>query len=233
MSERTKGLLNAAAIGIILFLIIDVLATAWTSTVDAFTSAPSASSFVRGGPLLAAMFVGLAVGLVGLARYERGYLGVDRRGDGLDGQRLATMIAAGIGAHNLSEGLAIGQSYAAGATALALVLIIGFGAHNATEGFGIAAPLTNAGSRPPLAFLVKIGLLGGGPTFVGTILGSAFYSPVAYVLFLSLAGGALVYVAMVMYTVARRQTGNDLLMVGAFIGLCAGFLTDLIISLAG
>jgi ZIP family zinc transporter len=52
------------------------------------------------------------------------------------------MIAMGIGFHNFSEGLAIGQSYASGAIGLAIILIIGFGAHNATEGFGIAGPLT-------------------------------------------------------------------------------------------
>ena len=50
------------------------------------------------------------------------------------------MIAAGIGLHNFSEGLAIGQSAAAGEISLALVLIIGFGLHNATEGFGIVGP---------------------------------------------------------------------------------------------
>jgi ZIP family zinc transporter len=53
-------------------------------------------------------------------------------------QVLALIIATGIGLHNFSEGLAIGQSAAAGALQLAAVLIIGFGLHNMTEGFGIA-----------------------------------------------------------------------------------------------
>jgi ZIP family zinc transporter len=56
------------------------------------------------------------------------------------------MIAAGIGLHNFADGLAIGNSAAAGDITLALMLIIGFGLHNATEGFGIGAPLT--GDRP-------------------------------------------------------------------------------------
>ena len=58
------------------------------------------------------------------------------------------MIATGIGLHNFSEGLAIGQSAAAGEISLALVLIIGFGLHNATEGFGIVGPFAGTGERP-------------------------------------------------------------------------------------
>ena len=49
-------------------------------------------------------------------------------------RRLALLIATGIGLHNFGEGLAIGQSAAAGEISLALALIIGFGLHNATEG---------------------------------------------------------------------------------------------------
>src|SRR5438034_3813615 len=74
---------------------------------------------------------------------------------------LATMIAMSIGLHNLSEGLAIGQSYASGSIALAVVLIVGFGAHNATEGFGIAGPLTGILEKPRISFLAKLGLIGG------------------------------------------------------------------------
>src|SRR5579884_1580723 len=44
----------------------------------------------------------------------------------LSGHTLALLIATGIGLHNFSEGLAIGQSAATGALQLATVLIIGF-----------------------------------------------------------------------------------------------------------
>src|SRR5260370_27564686 len=66
---------------------------------------------------------------------------------------LAVFIATGIGLHNFAEGLAIGQSAAAGELSLALALIVGFGLHNATEGFGIVAPLTGDKDRPSWAFL--------------------------------------------------------------------------------
>jgi ZIP family zinc transporter len=151
----------------------------------------------------------------------------------VEAYRVSMMIAIGIGAHNFSEGLAIGQSYASGAIGLAVMLIIGFAAHNTTEGFGIAAPLTNLSKRPSNRFLLLAGFVGGGPTFIGTVLGSMWSSPVAYVFFLALAGGALVYVTMLMYNSGRRQVTNDILMLGMFIGLIAGFLTDLLVSLAG
>jgi len=231
-SERTKGFLNALAVGILIFLIVDVFGSAWAHTTDAVISAFQE----QGSPLLAAadlgaMFGGLAVGLVGLVVYGRAYLGKVEGAQVVDGRKMAMMIALGIGAHNLSEGLAIGQSYVSGAIGLAIVLVVGFGAHNTTEGFGIMAPL--AGMKPSLSFLVRVLLIGGAPTFLGTILGSLYFSPVAYVLFLSLAGGALVYVTMMMYNTGRRRHGNELMMTGVFIGLCAGFLTDLIVSLGG
>ncbi len=151
----------------------------------------------------------------------------------VDVYKLSMMIATGIGAHNFSEGLAIGQSYVAGSTGLALLLIIGFGAHNATEGFGIAGPLTGLTKRPSPRFLAVAGLIGGGPTFLGTIVGSLWTSVFAYTFFLSIAGGALVYVSMLMYSSGRGQASNQILMLGMFFGICAGFLTDLIVRLGG
>src|SRR5438094_155131 len=70
------------------------------------------------------------------------------------GRRLAMMIAIGLGLHNFSEGLAIGQSAARGAMAFALTLIIGFGLHNVTEGFGIAAPLAADADKPSWGYLI-------------------------------------------------------------------------------
>jgi ZIP Zinc transporter len=63
--------------------------------------------------------------------------------------RLALAIVSGIGLHNLSEGLAIGQSAATGRTALAAGLVIGFALHNSTEGFGIVGPLVTGETRVP------------------------------------------------------------------------------------
>ena len=59
---------------------------------------------------------------------------------GATGLALATLVAIGIGVHNLGEGLAIGASFAVGELTLGSFLIVGFMIHNVTEGLGIATP---------------------------------------------------------------------------------------------
>jgi ZIP family zinc transporter len=68
---------------------------------------------------------------------------------------------------------------------------------------------------------------------VGTVLGSLIFSNITYILFLSIAGGALSYVSMLMYNSGRKFTTNGVMMVGIFIGLCAGFVTDLVVTFGG
>ncbi len=268
VSRMKKGFLNALAMGILVFLITDVLSAAWQPTKLAAVTGYMGKGSVADAVIdLLALFGGLGLGLLGLALYEQRYLRriistkrklafAEEKNDKYGGKEnrvgpedrtqqqhgselfssphhLATMIAVGIGLHNFSEGLAIGQSYASGAVALAVVLIVGFGAHNATEGFGIAGPLTGISEKPQVSFLVKMGIIGGSPTFIGTLVGSVWVSQLTYIMFLSLAGGALIYVTLLIYNTARRESRNDLIMVGLFIGLLAGFLTDLIVSLGG
>jgi zinc transporter, ZIP family len=261
VSGRTKGFLNAIAIGILIFLVIDVFSHAWETAGQAASNAFAGKASVGlAATDLLGLFGGLAIGLLGLvfyeARYMKGAPGVPAQTqrdekilqsssgsssqvisqmvERVDPYKLSTMIAIGIGAHNFSEGLAIGQSYASGAIGLAIILIIGFGSHNATEGFGIAGPLTGLAKRPSSRFLATAGMIGGGPTFIGTLVGSLVgVSDFTYVLFLSIAGGALVYVSMLMYNTGRRMTTNRVIMIGIFVGLCAGFITDLIVTLGG
>lgn len=144
---------------------------------------------------------------------------------------LALMIAVGIGLHNFSEGLAIGQSAVTGAISLATILIIGFGLHNMTEGFGIAGPLTT--ETVSWKFIGLMGLIGGGPTFLGTIIGMTFQSDLLFILFLAMAAGSILYVIVELLTVAKRMTSNEVIMWGLFVGFLLGYLTDLIVSYAG
>jgi ZIP family zinc transporter len=193
--------------------------------------------------------LGFGLGLIGLAYYERwmagrakrrfgpGAMAVDEptapaRGLALADptRRLALLIAVGIGVHNLAEGLAIGQSAATGEMSLALVLIIGFGLHNATEGFGITAPL--AGARPSWGFLALLGLIGGGPTFIGTVIGQSFVNETLYLGILAVAGGSILYVIVQMIMVAARLGKTQLLYWGLFAGVLLGFATDFFIEAA-
>ncbi len=146
---------------------------------------------------------------------------------------MALMIATGLGLHNFSEGLAIGQAAATGAIGFAVILVIGFGLHNITEGFAIAAPLAVGGETPSWLFLGVAGLIGGGPTFVGTIVGYRVTSPQAFVLFLALATGALFYIIGEMFAVGRRFRQPLWSAWGIVVGFLVAYGTDLILTIGG
>ena len=129
--------------------------------------------------------------------------------------------------HNFAEGLAIGVSARAGAISLATVLIIGFALHNATEGFGIVGPL--GGVPPSWRWIGLAGLIGGGPTFLGTLVGYAVTSirsrsP-------STRGrGAIMYVIGEIWTAMRRYGYRELGLLMLSAGFLLGVLTDLVIT---
>ncbi|HWU19890.1 MAG TPA: ZIP family metal transporter [Nocardioides sp.] len=220
-----RNLLNAVAVGILVFLVWDVLSAAWEPA-DAALSAEGGAQWGTAVGYGALMFAGIAVGLLGLVGYER------RMPAELDPAKLSMLIAIGIGLHNFAEGLAIGQAAATGAIALAVLLVVGFGLHNATEGFGITAPLTGT-DAPSWGRLLLLGLIGGGPTFVGTLVGYKFTSDPLAVVFLALAAGSILYVVIQLIGVAARARRTDLLAVGMVVGLMAGFLTDAIVTAGG
>ena len=148
-------------------------------------------------------------------------------------RRLALLIAVGIGLHNFGEGLAIGGSAASGQIGLAVLLVIGFALHNGTEGFGIVAPLAADGDRPSWGFLLAMGLIGGGPTFVGTALGAQFTSDALSVVFLTLAAGSILYVVLQLVMLAGRSPRHRPLYAGVLLGLIVGFITDMIVTAGG
>ena len=199
----------------------------------------------------ARFFIGIGVGLVDLVYYEHFLAGRAKRfGPGAmavgelrarrwglaewsPARRLALLIPVGIGLHNFGEGLAIGGSAARGEISLATLLIVGFGLHNATEGFGIVAPLAAESDRPSWLFLLAMGVIGGGPTFVGTLVGHQFTPDAVSVAFMTLAAGSLLYVVIQLLGVAQKVGRRELLIWGVFLGLVAGFVTDMVISAAG
>ena len=247
VSQNVKMFMSATATGILLFLFWDVLAAA----VEPVEGALHASEWGRFTWLAALAFGGFAIGLLSLVYYDswmksrrrKSFLGPGAAAagelershfTGLSPARwLAIFIATGIGLHNFSEGLAIGQSAAQGAFSLAYVLVIGFGLHNATEGFGIVAPLSGDAERPSWRFLALLGLIGGGPTFIGTIVGQTWTSTAVSVLFLTLAAGSILYVVMELLNVCRLFTSKIVTAWGLLLGLTLGFATDFILVAAG
>jgi zinc transporter, ZIP family len=224
-SDKYLALLNAFAIGILLFLFVEIMEHAFEPIEEALEE--QEPSFLL---LLLILGLGFGVGLLGLVYYSRRFL----RG-GVSARRLALLIALGIGLHNFSEGLAIGSAASGGELALALTLIVGFGAHNATEGFGIAAPLATEKTEWKVnsGFLILCGLIGGGPTFLGTIVGFSYTSELISVLFLALAGGAVVFVVNELLGTGRKLGAPAWGGWGITMGFLAGFLTELILAYAG
>ena len=247
VGQTFKAFLSATATGILLFLFWDVLKEA----IDPVEAALSASHWGRFSWLSALSFGGFALGLLSLVYYDswmkarrrRSFLGPGaasatelRRSHftGLTPARwLALFIAIGIGLHNFSEGLAIGQSAAQDQLSLAYVLVIGFALHNATEGFGICAPLSGEADMPSWGFLGLLGLVAGAPTFLGTVIGQSWTSEAASVLFLALAGGSILYVVIELLNVLRGAGSKAMVTWGILFGLFVGFGTDFVLVASG
>jgi zinc transporter, ZIP family len=251
LSDAMRAGLSALATGILIFLLWDVLSGA----VEPIESALGDRHWGDFTGYSAVGIAGFALGLMGLVYYTEwmkrqtsrratplvgpGAAAVDefrRRGwvEGMtDGQRLALLIAVGIGVHNFGEGLAIGQAAATGAASLAVTLIVGFALHNATEGFGICGPMSGEGTRPTWGFLAILGLIGGAPTFLGTVLGQAWSSEAVTVLFFAVAAGSILYVVQELFNVNRRYGHTVLVTWLVLAGIVLGFATDFVIDAAG
>lgn len=147
--------------------------------------------------------------------------------------RLATLVALGIGLHNLGEGLAIGSSYATGALALGAALVVGFAIHNTTEGLAIVAPLARGRKPPSLRRLVALGLLAGAPAILGTWIGAAAFNPALAALLFGMGVGAIAQVIVQIAPSLRDGAGRLLHPVtagGIAFGMLAIYATGLLVS---
>ena len=251
LSAATRTGMSALATGILVFLLWDVL----TNAVDPIEVALHAHRWGRFSGLAALGAAGFTAGLMVLVYYDAWMKKrANRRATNLVGPgaaaldefadrkwldlatpavRLSFLIAIGIGVHNFGEGLAIGQAAAASEISLAVTLIIGFGLHNATEGFGICGPLTGEGIRPTWKLLALLGVIGGAPTFLGTVVGQAWSSDAVSVVFFTVAAGSILYVVGELFAVNRRYGHPVLVSWLMLLGIVAGFATDFIVTAAG
>ncbi len=226
---RMRALLNSLSVGVLIFLLIEIAYKSLEMVEE------SVKSDLLGGGLSESLFLGailvagLSTGLLGLTLFEEHFIGLARESDpAVKSRRLSLMIAVSIGLHNFSEGLVIGQEYAAGAISLAFLLIVGFALHNATEGFGIAAPLKL--QKVDWKFLALAGFIGGAPTFLGTIAGSFLISTTIELLFLTLAAGSILYIVGELIHLGKLQGQHRTAMIGILVGFFLAYGSELIIE---
>ena len=78
-----------------------------------------------------------------------------------------------------------------------------------------------------------MGVIGGGPTFLGTLLGNAWTSEAMSVVFFTIAAGSILYVVMELFAVNRRY-GHTILVTWLMLaGVLLGFATDFVVSASG
>jgi zinc transporter ZupT len=211
--------LMAMTVGLLVFLMVD-------ATGEALELAGKSAAIFQGNVMV--VLAGAASFLLLMA--------VGRRGGTPTGMALATLIALGIGLHNLGEGLAIGAAFAAGAAGLGTFLVLGFTLHNITEGIGIAAPMLKI--RPPLWSFAALTLLAGGPAVLGLWIGSLAYAPQWSALALAVGAGAIlqVIVEVSAYMARSDERGRTALLswpvlAGAGFGLAFMYGTAMLVKI--
>ncbi|MEX2587615.1 MAG: metal transporter [Actinomycetota bacterium] len=216
LGARWVSFLLMFTAGILVFLAFD-------ATVEAIELAPAVPGAFRGTSLLV-VSIGVALATL-LAVGGRS----TRKGQQPSALVLATLIAVGIGLHNLGEGLAIGAAYSLGEVALTSLLVVGFTIHNATEGLGIVASLSQ--QRVGIGRLAGLGLIAGAPTIVGSWLGGIAYNPGLAIAFLGLGVGAILQVVWELASLvrARGRLVEPLVLAGFVAGMIAMYLTAILV----
>jgi ZIP family zinc transporter len=258
LGSRSRVALAMFAVGVLAFIFVDVLSHGLqilSTTELAFKH--GRQSFAYLAWLVILLGVGFGAGSAGLAMVQRRMRPLGARRPPIAGGAPAVAVAAAepdvvaleleatrrmalrtgltiagaIGVHNFAEGLAIGVSARAGEISLATVLIVGFALHNATEGFGIVGPLGDV--RPSWRWLGLAGLIGGGPTFLGSIVGYEVTSNALELAFYAIAGGAILFVVGEVWNGMRRFGYRELELSMLTAGFLVGVLTDLVVTYGG
>jgi ZIP family zinc transporter len=140
------------------------------------------------------VLVGVLIGVVGMTAGESWMEKRQEMSSGGEMRRLGLAIAVGIALHNLPEGLAIGSGMQA-IPALGFSLMLTILLHDIPEGLSMVIPLEKGNLSGGKA--VAISALSGVPTGIGAYLGGAAgaVSPAVLTFCLSLAAGAMLYVA--------------------------------------
>lgn len=213
-SQKWLNFFLAFTVGLLAFLLIDTVE-------HGFELAGETAAALNG---LGVFFIGVLVAVVALTWLSAA---LDRRRSVSSGLLLAYLIAAGIGLHNLGEGLAVGAALTSGEVALGTFLIVGFALHNTTEGLAIVAPLGAEDKRPSLRHFVLLGAIAGVPTIFGAWAGGFAFSPVWGSFAFGIAAGAIAQVVWAIGRSMRERAGSGMAALGFCVGLVAMYATGL------
>ena len=224
VDTRWVRFLLAFTIGLLAFLGVEALLEG--------TDIANTSAQVFGGAAL--VWLGAAAAFLALAWVDSWLRARRPAGDksGL-GFRAATLVAVGIGLHNLGEGLAIGSAYAVGSLALGATLVVGFALHNTTEGLAIVAPVARDRTAR-VGRLALLGLIAGGPAVLGAWIGASAYQPGFAALMFGVGAGAIAQVIVQIAPKIRDGAGrvlHPLAVAGLLTGLVVMYVTGLLVSL--
>ena len=244
-SKRAQGSwavgLNAAAIGILVFLLADIFSDVAPILYP--------SGYVANLWYSVAFGIAFVVAFLGLYLVDniprnapRGTNAGDPKAASPDPaanpdygiRRTALIIALGIGLQNLTEGLVFGVNWTAGDLGVLAIIFIGFFLQNVTEGFPIASPFLGTNAKRGLAMMAGLFLVGGLPTLVGGAIGYYWTSNMFLVIFDALAIGAIAYVILPMLRVAFKPLEsraasiqrNKIVYLGVMLGFVLGFLVN-------
>jgi ZIP family zinc transporter len=222
---------SAAAVRFVLALTVGLLAfLALDGTLEGAELASASGGAFGGAELVALGAVVAFLSLTGVDRFLRARR-VRAGAEGASPLRLATMIALGIGLHNLGEGLAIGSAYAVGELALGAFLVIGFTLHNTTEGLAVVAPLSR--EHTAITTLLGLGLLAGAPAILGAVLGAGVSNAALSALLLGVGVGAIIQVITQIAPALREkgtQGAGPTTLAGVGAGIALMYLTSLLVT---
>ena len=198
MGDRKIKFLNAVAVGILVFLMMDIYSDV----------APNLANNTLEGygtsPFMDAMFgVSVAGGFLVLAILEI------KSKRTLSPMILALIVAIAMGFQNLSEGLVYGAASVqyGNIAGVSLVILVGFTVQNLTEGFPIAAPLTGTlNNKKRVGALLLMFLIGGAPTIAGGAVGYYYNSTTLDVVFDGIGIGAILYVILPMFRILFKES---------------------------
>jgi ZIP family zinc transporter len=219
LSVRWLHFFMAFTAGVLVFLGVEAL-------VEAIESSEELPTAAGGLGVVSVAAIGSFALILVMARRFRARPSRDRR------IAVAFAVAAGIGLHNLGEGLAIGAAYRLGEIALGAFLVIGFAIHNTTEGIGIVSIISDR--KAAFRTLLALGLVAGVPTVLGAWGGAFLFSPLLATIFLAIAAGAIAEVIFEVMRVVRDEAPGGLTspesLLGITVGLVIMYATGLLVA---